>query len=60
MLSHIVTDLHASYLEEVFKPQLGKPGASAPKAEKSEKGGATKTDSGATSEKRIRQAVYEP
>ena len=30
MLSHITTDLHQVYLEEVFTPQLGKPGASTP------------------------------
>lgn len=35
MLSHIATDLQQVYLEEVFTPQLGKPGASIPAKPKS-------------------------
>jgi hypothetical protein len=35
MLSHIATDLQQVYLEEVFTPQLGKPGASTPAKPKS-------------------------
>ena len=53
MLSHIVSDLYEAYVEEILTPQLGKKQSSAPEAPKaSEK-------SNATSEKRIRQAVYD-
>ena len=48
-------DLHSVYLEEVLKPQLGqsKPETSSGSGEKSS------TDPGASSEKRVRQAVYD-
>jgi len=54
MLSHIVSDLYEAYVEEILTPQLGKKQqASAPEAPKASE----KSD--ATSEKRIRQAVYD-
>ena len=58
MLSHIVSDLHEAYVAEILKPQLGKPGASAPKPSS---GGtpATAKDPQEQSVKRIRQAVYD-
>jgi hypothetical protein len=58
MLSHIATDLHKSYLEEVFKPQLGKPGASTPAkpTSPSDLDGDGDTDS---FEKKVRQFIYD-
>jgi hypothetical protein len=58
MLSHIATDLHKSYLEEVFKPQLGKPGASRPEkpTSSSDLDGDGETDS---FEKKVRQFIYD-
>ncbi len=58
MLSHIATDLHKSYVEEVFKPQLGKPGASEPEkpTSSSDLDGDGNTDS---FEKKVRQFVYD-
>jgi hypothetical protein len=58
MLSHIATDLHKSYLEEVFKPQLGKPGASTPAkpTSSSDLDGDGDTDS---FEKKVRQFIYD-
>jgi len=53
MLSHIVSDLYEAYVEEILTPQLGKKQPSAPEAPKASE----KSD--ATSEKRIRQAVYD-
>ena len=50
MLSHIVSDLHESYVNEILKPQLGggeqKPGGGDRPGEDS-------------SEKKVRQAVYD-
>ena len=58
MLSHITTDLHQVYLEEVFTPQLGKPGASTPAKSKSSSDidGDGDVDS---FEKKVRQVVYD-
>ena len=58
MLSHIATDLHKSYLEEVFKPQLGKSGASTPEkpTSPSDLDGDGETDS---FEKKVRQFIYD-
>jgi hypothetical protein len=58
MLSHIASDLHQAYLEEVFKPQLGKPGASTPTKPKSSSDldGDGDVDS---FEKKVRQVVYD-
>lgn len=58
MLSHIATDLHKSYVEEVFKPQLGKPGASTPvkPTSSSDLDGDGETDS---FEKKVRQFIYD-
>lgn len=58
MLSHIASDLHQAYLEEVFKPQLGKPGASTPEksTSPSDLDGDGETDS---FEKKVRQFIYD-
>jgi hypothetical protein len=58
MLSHIASDLHQAYLEEVFKPQLGKPGASTPAkpTSSSDLDGDGETDS---FEKKVRQFIYD-
>jgi len=58
MLSHITTDLHQVYLEEVFTPQLGKPGASTPAKPKSSSDidGDGDVDS---FEKNVRQVIYD-
>ena len=58
MLSHIATDLHQVYLEEVFTPQLGKPGASTPAKPKSSSDidGDGNVDS---FEKKVRQLIYD-
>ena len=58
MLSHIATDLQQVYLEEVFTPQLGKPGASTPAKPKSSSDidGDGDVDS---FEKNVRQVVYD-
>jgi hypothetical protein len=58
MLSHIASDLHQAYLEEVFKPQLGKPGASTPEklTSSSDLDGDGNTDS---FEKKVRQFIYD-
>ena len=58
MLSHIATDLHKSYFEEVFKPQLGKPGASTPAkpTSSSDLDGDGNVDS---FEKKVRQFIYD-
>ena len=58
MLSHIATDLHESYVKEVFKPQLGKPGASEPErpTSSSDLDGDGKTDS---FERKVRQFIYD-
>ena len=58
MLSHIATDLRQVYLEEVFTPQLGKPGASTPAKPKSSSDidGDGDVDS---FEKKVRQLIYD-
>ena len=58
MLSHITTDLHKVYLEEVFTPQLGKPGASTPAKPNSSSDidGDGDVDS---FEKKVRQLIYD-
>jgi hypothetical protein len=58
MLSHIATDLQQVYLEEVFTPQLGKPGASTPAKPKSSSDldGDGDVDS---FEKKVRQIIYD-
>ncbi len=58
MLFHIATDLQQVYLEEVFTPQLGKPGASTPTKPKSSSDldGDGDVDS---FEKKVRQVVYD-
>jgi hypothetical protein len=58
MLSHITTDLHQVYLEEVFTPQLGKPGASTPAKSKSSSDidGDGDVDS---FERKVRQLIYD-
>jgi hypothetical protein len=58
MLSHIASDLHQAYLEEVFKPQLGKPGASTPTKPTSpaDLDGDGNVDS---FEKKVRQFIYD-
>jgi len=58
MLSHITTDLHQVYLEEVFTPQLGKPRASTPTKPKSSSDidGDGDVDS---FEKNVRQVIYD-
>ena len=58
MLSHIATDLQQVYLEEVFTPQLGKPGASTPAKPKSSSDidGDGDVDS---FEKKVRQFIYD-
>ena len=58
MLSHIATDLQQVYLEEVFTPQLGKPGASTPAKPKSSSDidGDGDVDS---FEKKVRQLIYD-
>lgn len=53
MASNITSDLYSIYLEEVIKPQLGKPQPS----KKSEISSDGSVD--ASSEKRVRQAVYD-
>ncbi len=58
MLSHIATDLHESYVKEVFKPQLGKPGASTP--EKPTSSADIDKDGNVDSfEKKVRQFIYD-
>lgn len=58
MSSYIVTDLHQAYLEEVFKPQLGKPGASTPA--KSTSSSDLDADGNVDSfEKKVRQFIYD-
>jgi hypothetical protein len=58
MLFHIATDLQQVYLEEVFTPQLGKPGASTPTKLKSSSDldGDGDVDS---FEKKVRQLIYD-
>lgn len=58
MLSHIATDLQQVYIEEVFTPQLGKPGASTPAKPKSSSDldGDGDVDS---FEKKVRQLIYD-
>lgn len=58
MLSHIASDLHQAYLEEVFKPQLGKPGASSPTNPSSS---ADLDDDGNVDsfERKVRQFIYD-
>lgn len=58
MLSHIATDLHQVYLEEVFTPQLGKPETSTPAKPKSSSD--LDNDGDVDSfEKKVRQVVYD-
>ena len=56
MLSHIVSDLYEAYVEEILTPQLGK---KTEKPSETPKASAGSDSSGASSEKRIRQAVYD-
>jgi hypothetical protein len=56
MLSHIVSDLYEAYVEEILTPQLGKKTEKPSEAPKASGGS---DSSGASSEKRIRQAVYD-
>jgi len=57
MLSHIATDLHKSYIEEVFKPQLGK---QPPSSEKSTSSADLDSDGDVDSfEKKVRQFIYD-
>ncbi len=56
MLSHIVSDLYEAYVEEILTPQLGK---KTEKPSEAPKASAGSDSSGASSEKRIRQAVYD-
>jgi hypothetical protein len=56
MLSHIVSDLYEAYVEEILTPQLGK---KTEKPSDSPKASEGSDSSGASSEKRIRQAVYD-
>lgn len=51
MLSHIVSDLHESYVNEILKPQLGSGGEQKP-------GGGDRPGED-SSEKKVRQAVYD-
>ena len=51
MLSHIVSDLHESYVNEILKPQLGNGGEQKP-------GGGDRPGED-SSEKKVRQAVYD-
>ena len=60
MLSHIATDLHEVYLEEVFKPQLGKPGASTPPKPATKSSSDIDGDGDVDSfEKKVRQLIYD-
>jgi hypothetical protein len=58
MSSYITNDLHQVYVEEVFKPKLGKPGASTPAkpTSPSDLDGDGETDS---FEKKVRQFIYD-
>lgn len=60
MLSHIATDLHQIYLEEVFTPQLGKPEASTA-AKKSPASSSDLDGDGNVDpfEKKVRQFIYD-
>jgi hypothetical protein len=58
MLSHIVSDLHEAYVEEILKPQLGS--SNAPKPTSSGEGAPkSASDPDEAAAKRIRQAVYD-
>lgn len=59
MLSHIVTDLYESYIGEVLTPQIGKQSNTSQSANKPESKEGGETGPGASSAKRIRQAVYD-
>ena len=58
MSSYITNDLHQVYVEEVFKPKLGKPGASTPAKStfSSDLDGDGETD---LFEKKVRQFIYD-
>ena len=56
MLSHVVSDLYESYVNEVLKPQIGQSGAQEKPDNAQQKPDAA---GGGTSVKRIRQAVYD-
>lgn len=58
MLSHIVTDLHKTYITEVLEPKLGKGDSGDQKPESKEGSSPGKTPD-EQSAKRIRQAVYD-
>lgn len=55
----MLSDLHKVYLEEVFKPQLGKPGASAQKAEAGSPSDMNRDGKVDDFEKHVRQLIYD-
>jgi hypothetical protein len=58
MLSHIVSDLHEAYVEEILKPQLGSSDAPKPTSSGGESAKSA-SDPDEAAVKRIRQAVYD-
>lgn len=55
----MLSDLHKVYLEEVFKPQLGKPGASAQRAEAGSPSDMNRDGKVDDFEKHVRQLIYD-